>query len=264
LVVGSNPIAASLFIWSTEMLNKCILALLLVLLLSALVPGCNMETTQTQALTGSLQVLVLDENDVPLSGAKVVSNSQPGGQIKVTGITDANGMVTFNHIATGEYQFYISRFDYLPIEATLTVIADQTKTITINLTLETHSTIIPTNALHITFTDLISQPERYKDQFIVIDGYWFDGFEIAVLAEYLEPSSFAPGNVQPAGTLIWIQGGLSEEVSQQLYLQPDNPTGYPAHYGKVELTGKLEYGGKYGHLDSYEFQLTVYESQLLP
>jgi len=69
--------------------------------------------------------------------------------------------------------------------------------------------------------------------------------------------------VQPAGTLIWIKGGLSEEVSQQLSLQPDNPTGYLAHYGKVELIGQLEYGGKYGQLNSYFYQLTVYESRLL-
>jgi hypothetical protein len=116
----------------------------------------------------------------------------------------------------------------------------------------------------VSFPDLISNPERYDGKNIRIEGYWFDGFEIVVLAERLEPSDFSPGNVQPGGARIWIKGGLSEEVSSQLYLQPDNPTGYPAHYGKVELTGKLEYGEQYGHMNAYQYQMTVTESRLLP
>jgi hypothetical protein len=116
----------------------------------------------------------------------------------------------------------------------------------------------------VAFSDLISNPERYDGKEIIIEGYWFDGFEIVVLAERLEPSSFAEGNLQPGGVKIWIKGGLSEEVSSQLYLQPNNSTGYPAHYGKVELTGKLEYGEQYGHMNAYQYQMTVTESRLLP
>ena len=243
--------------------KKWLLIFLIVFLVVLSMPGCSAKTTTSITTLGNLQFQVKDTSQNALSGAKVVSNSQPDGQLKVTGGTDVNGIVTFNNIAAGEYQFYISRFDYFPTEVALTVIAGQTQTIIINLTLETSLTTIPTTVSQITFMDLTSQPEVYNEQFIVIDGYWFDGFEIVVLAERLDPSGFAPGNVQPEGTLIWIKGGLSEEVSQQLYLQPDNPTGYPAHYGKVELMGRLEYGGKYGHMDSYEFQLTVYESQLL-
>jgi len=225
--------------------------------------GCISETTTPITALGNLQFQVKDTSQNALQGAKVVSDSQPDGQLKVTGITDINGIVTFNNIAAGEYKFYISRFDFFPTEVTLTVVTGQTLAININLTPETNPTTIPTTVSKITITDLSSQPEIYNDQFIAIDGYWFDGFEIVVLAERLEPSSFATGNVQPRGILIWIKGGLSEEVSQQLYLQSNNPTGYPAHYGKVELTGQLEYGGKYGHLNSYVFQLTVYESRLL-
>jgi hypothetical protein len=71
------------------------------------------------------------------------------------------------------------------------------------------------------------------------------------------------GNVQPAGTKIWVQGGLPEEVRKELVLQTDNPTGYPAHYGKVELTGTLEYGSKYGHMDAYQYRLTVQSAKIL-
>lgn len=69
-------------------------------------------------------------------GAKVVSNTQPEGQLKVTGITEASGTVTFNGIKAGEYQFYITRFDYLQEEVEITVVAGQTTVITVKLTME--------------------------------------------------------------------------------------------------------------------------------
>ncbi len=113
----------------------------------------------------------------------------------------------------------------------------------------------------ISFASLSENPESYNGKNITIEGYWFDGFEITVLAERLEPSSFADGNMQPAGIKIWVVGGLSEDVSNRLHLQENNATGYPAHYGKVELTGMLEYGGKYGHLNSYSYRLNISESR---
>lgn len=125
-------------------------------------------------------------------------------------------------------------------------------------------TSTPTPVASISFAQLNLTPDRYSGKIVSIQGFWFDGFEIVVLSERLEPSSYAPGNVQPGGTLIWVKGGLPEEVSKQLYLQPDNPTGYPAHYGKVELIGVLEYGARYGHLDAYRYQLTVQTATLMP
>jgi hypothetical protein len=112
----------------------------------------------------------------------------------------------------------------------------------------------------VSFADLAANPQDYNGKEITIEGYWFDGFEIAVLAERLEPSSFVEGNVQPAGIKIWATG-LSGEVSNKLYLQENDYTGYPAHYGKVELTGILEYGGEYGHLNSYSYRITISESK---
>ena len=119
-------------------------------------------------------------------------------------------------------------------------------------------------AAEITFSNLESSPETYADKVITIDGYWFDGFEMAVLAERLEADDYAPSNLKPRGVLIWVSGGLSEEVRENLYLQPENVTGYPAHYGKVRLEGKLKCGGNYGHLNSYQFQLEVINSKMLP
>lgn len=82
---------------------------------------------------GSLRVLVLGENDVPLSGAKVVSNIQPEGQLKVTGLTGGDGRVTFNDIKAGDYEFYVNRFDYEQAGFSVTVAAGRATDVAVNL-----------------------------------------------------------------------------------------------------------------------------------
>lgn len=225
------------------------------------ISACSIDDNTMANLTGNLQFYIKNNAGSPLWGAKVVSEEQPEGQLKVTGITGDSGTVIFNDIAAGDYKFYISRFDYFPVEVLLTVLEGQQKEININMTAEQSITsTITTSPARISFTDLAANPESYTGKYVTIEGYWFDGFEIAVLAERLEASDFAEGNVQPVGILIWTVGGLSEEVSGKLYLQDNNVTGYPAHYGKVDLTGTLEYGGEYGHMNSYSYRLNIYES----
>ena len=237
---------------------------MILLMTALLVTGCKSDPTAPVTAAGNLQFQVQDKSGNALWGAKVVSESEPVGQLKVTGITDDQGIVNFDNIAAGEYSFYISRFDYLPTEVAMTVITGQIQVISVQLMLEASPTTIPADPIEVTFSDLALQPQIYSDKFVCIDGYWFDGFEIAVLAERLDPSSYKPGNLEPGGILIWIKGGLSEAVREQLYLQPENVTGYPAHYGKVRLAGRLEYGGEYGHLNSYQYQLNVYASESVP
>jgi hypothetical protein len=194
-----------------------------------------------------------------------VSDSQPDGQLKVTGLTDASGTVWFQNIKAGNYQFYISRFDYNQTQMYTVVNNGQTTEIPVYLEFTNQVTTTPTTASStITFSQLTADPARYNSQTITIEGFWFDGFETEVLAERLIPSSFAQGNFQPDGVKIWVYGGIPAEISQQLYLQPDNSTGYTAHYGKVELTGTLEYGGQYGQMNAYRYQLTVQSAKMIP
>jgi hypothetical protein len=116
---------------------------------------------------------------------------------------------------------------------------------------------------NVTFAQLTANPGQHNNKTITITGYWFDGFETEVLAENLVPSTYAPGNLQPAGTKIWVKNGLPADISKNLYLQPDNSTGYQAHYGKVEITGVFEYGGQYGQMNSYQYQLTVQSAKII-
>jgi hypothetical protein len=109
---------------------KCVLAVLGVLavvVLAAALPGCG-------GSEGGLKVKVVDASGAAISGAKVVSNTQPEGQLKVTGITLADGYVTFNGIAAGGYSFYISAAGFQQKDFTATVAGGKTADITITMT----------------------------------------------------------------------------------------------------------------------------------
>lgn len=82
-----------------------------------------------------LQVLVQDSNNKPLSGAKVVSQSQPDGQLNVNGITTDNGITTFSGIKAGNYQFLITLTGYSPTVFNISVVPDVTVAVTINLSI---------------------------------------------------------------------------------------------------------------------------------
>jgi hypothetical protein len=84
--------------------------------------------------TGNLRVHLKDAGNNPLGGAKVVSEEQPAGQMKVTGMTGSDGNVTFNYIKAGKYKFYVNRFDYeQKNNIEMTVVAGQTTEITLEL-----------------------------------------------------------------------------------------------------------------------------------
>jgi hypothetical protein len=109
--------------------------LLSFLLLSIVLSGCgnsgrNITTTTT---AGNLQIRVVDLNSQPVPGAKVVSEEQPAGQLKVTGLTDGSGDVTFNDIKAGTYRFYFSHADFTQAEQAVTVTGGQTATITVSM-----------------------------------------------------------------------------------------------------------------------------------
>jgi hypothetical protein len=82
---------------------------------------------------GYLQIYVLDAGNAPLSGAKVVSQTQPDGQLNVNGLTIQDGSVTFTGIKPGKYEFIISRFDYNARVAIVNLSAGQPIAVNVNL-----------------------------------------------------------------------------------------------------------------------------------
>ncbi len=98
-----------------------------VVLLLFLVMGCGSQDSGT----GSLKVTVTNGGTTPVSGAKVVSGSQPDGQLKVTGITNSDGTVIFNDIKTGTYQFYVTAAGFIQQEFEATVTSGHTAETTV-------------------------------------------------------------------------------------------------------------------------------------
>ena len=114
----------------------------------------------------------------------------------------------------------------------------------------------------VTFAQLLTNSDQYNGRYVSLDGFYFHGFEVIVLSEKLEYSEFAPGHLVPRGKMVWIEGGIPEEVYDRLYQQ--QMMGPLERYGKVRVTGRFEFGGKYGHVGAYNSQIVPTEVVLLP
>jgi len=113
-----------------------------------------------------------------------------------------------------------------------------------------------------TFDQLSSNPKQYNGRDIIIDGFYFQGFEVVVLSENLVYSGYAQGHLVPEGTMIWIEGGIPKEVYDSLYEQ--HMMGPSERYGKIRIRGKFEFGEKFGHLGQYDYQIIPLQVELLP
>ncbi|HUT69009.1 MAG TPA: carboxypeptidase-like regulatory domain-containing protein [Dehalococcoidales bacterium] len=80
----------------------------------------------TSTPTGNLQVEFKNFSDRPLQGAEVVSIKQPDGQPELSGLTDADGIVAFNDIQQGRYEFTVSLADYTQMDIRVTVTGGRT------------------------------------------------------------------------------------------------------------------------------------------
>jgi hypothetical protein len=111
---------------------------------------------------------------------------------------------------------------------------------------------------------LTSQADKYNGKTVTVEGFYFDAFEMEALAGSLGPATYDPKNLTPQGTLIWLKGALPDSVYKQLITSDlSNPTGYPEHYGRVSITGTLA-TGKFGHMDAYNYQLTITTGSVIP
>jgi hypothetical protein len=116
-------------------------------------------------------------------------------------------------------------------------------------------------AQEVTFEQLYSRPGEYSGEQIVIEGFYFHGWEVIVLCERLEPSGYAEGHLTPGGAMIWVEGGIPQDVYEALYRQ--EMMGPEERFGKVRVLGRYEYGGEYGHLGGYSSQIVPSEVDML-
>jgi rhodanese-related sulfurtransferase len=109
---------------------------------------------------------------------------------------------------------------------------------------------------------LFAEPESYDGKDLILEGFYFSGFEVNVLAEGLAYSGLGGSHIGPTGELIWIEGSIDAAVLDSLYQQ--SMMGPTEVFGKIRIEGKFEYGEGYGHLGGYEYQITPVATEALP
>jgi hypothetical protein len=109
-----------------KLAGKIFTLFLAVAIISILFTDCAKTTPTTVTGYGTLKVTVYGLDRQPLNGAKVVSDSQPDGQLKIEGLTDQDGTVLFRNIKAGAYDFYLERFDYNQAQSSAFVNPNQT------------------------------------------------------------------------------------------------------------------------------------------
>jgi hypothetical protein len=114
----------------------------------------------------------------------------------------------------------------------------------------------------VTFSQLISQADRYNGKIVTLEAFYFSGFEISALCESVGPATSGPSRIVPTGTLIWVAGGIPLDLQNTLYGQGGGASGYTERVGKLKIKGKFE-TGKFGHLDSYQYRITISEAEAL-
>ena len=115
--------------------------------------------------------------------------------------------------------------------------------------------------VNVTFEQLFSNPSQYNGKHIAIEGFVFFGFETMVLTEELKHSGYAEGHLTTSSRMLWFEGGIPTDIYDKLYEQ--NMMGPSERYGKILVKGTFQYGGQYGHLGAFKYQITPSEIQVI-
>jgi len=113
----------------TEMLLKFTVAMACIGVISVLLTGVSCGRGN-----GNLKISVQDSSYNTLWGAKVVSESQPAGQLKIDGITEQEkGGAMFNNIKAGTYNIQVSAPGFAQISLDVTLSSGKTQSVTVVL-----------------------------------------------------------------------------------------------------------------------------------
>ena len=113
----------------------------------------------------------------------------------------------------------------------------------------------------VTFEQLEASPDEYGGRTIILEGFYFHGWEIIVLSEKLEPSGLAEGHLTPKETMIWVEGGIPPNIHDSLQIQ--QMMGPEERFCKIRIKGEYETGGKYGHTGNYDALIKPTEIELI-
>jgi hypothetical protein len=99
---------------------------------------------------GSLRLYVKETGDIPISGASIISISQPSGMSSISAITDNEGYVSFDNALAGTYTLQISKEGYDTKEEIVVVTAVQTTNTTVYVTKASSSSDLTLTLLIVT------------------------------------------------------------------------------------------------------------------
>ena len=113
----------------------------------------------------------------------------------------------------------------------------------------------------VTLDQLFLSPEQFHGRKVVTEGFFFHAWEVNVLCESLEYSGYADGHLVPAGSVIWVEGEIPQDVYDGLNRQ--QMLGPVERFGYVRVIGKFEFGRQYGHNGGYDSQIIPIKIELL-
>ena len=128
---------------------------------------------------------------------------------------------------------------------------------------QTSETTLPTNEVEVTtLAELLASPDRYNGREILLEGFYFQGWESNLLSESMEPTGQAEGHLWPAGQTIWVEGPIPSVVYDGLHQQ--DMIGPVERYGKVLIKGIFQSGEGYGHLGGFDAQIVPSDVEVSP
>jgi hypothetical protein len=103
-------------------------------------------------------------------------------------------------------------------------------------------------SMEVDIDDLLSNPRSHQGREICTEGVYAAGFEINALAASTLEDGDAVYLTEPA---IWLEGA-EIRARNDCFTSGTTP---PVEFCKVTVCGSFEYGGNYGHVGAYEYEL---------
>lgn len=102
--------------------------------------------------------------------------------------------------------------------------------------------------VNVRFDDLVSNPQDYQGQYVCTEGIRATGFEIDGLGPGTQRHGTAIYLTEP---VVWLEGATVEST-RECFTSETSP---PFEFCRATVCGHFEYGGSYGHLGRYTYQL---------
>lgn len=102
----------------------------------------------------------------------------------------------------------------------------------------------------------MARPKLYAGKNVTIEGFYFQTFETNVFCDALQVQSGTTDYLIPKEPFVWAEGGLPKAIFDRLYTET-RPNFATAYYGKLRITARFDYGGKYGQLGGFRYQIVI-------